>query len=256
VTANALREDLETCLSAGMILTAHAFKGSGAQLGTHRLAETCQDLETRGHRMEWPGVEEIVNHFQSEIDRIAPLLRARATPSRPPLRRSHTEHAGWAPPVSPKAVNASEELLGQRDDDARRASHVAESVLVLVLGHLADELGAVGAQASDSVVDAFDCKHDAPEAQRVWRCDRRFDLDQFWIANFVSSSRPCPSGVRIITMSTWKLSSPLTRSTHGPSIGALPSIVMPSSVKNSIAAARSSTTTLTWSNLLIVMSRI
>jgi hypothetical protein len=39
--------------------------------------------------------------------------------------------------VSPKAVNASEEFLGQRDDDARRASHVAESVLVLVLGHLA-----------------------------------------------------------------------------------------------------------------------
>src|SRR5258708_29320778 len=53
---------------------------------------------------------------------------------------------------SPKAVNASEEFLGRRDDDARRASHVAESVLVLVLGHLADEFGAVGAQASDSVV--------------------------------------------------------------------------------------------------------
>jgi len=32
------------------------------------------------------------------------------------------------------AVNASEEFLGQRDDDSRRASHVAESVLVLVLG--------------------------------------------------------------------------------------------------------------------------
>src|SRR6188508_3019514 len=80
-----------------------------------------------------------------------------------------------APPVSPKAVNASEELLGQRDDDARRASHVAESVFVLVLGHLADEFGALGAQASDGVVDAFDCKHDTAEAQRVRRCDRRFD---------------------------------------------------------------------------------
>ena len=33
-----------------------------------------------------------------------------------------------------KAVNASEEFLGQRDDDARRASHVAESVLVLGTG--------------------------------------------------------------------------------------------------------------------------
>src|SRR5688572_12515972 len=97
-----------------------------------------------------------------------------------------------APPVSPKAVNASEEFLGQRDDDARRASHVAESVLVLVLGHLTDEFGAVGAQASDSVVDAFDCKHDAPEAQRVRRCDRRFDLDQFWIAKLRQLKPPVP----------------------------------------------------------------
>ena len=89
-------------------------------------------------------------------------------------------------------MNASEEFLGQRDDDARRASHVAESVLVLVLGHLADEFGAVGAQASDSVVDAFDCKHDAPEAQRVRRCDRRFDLDQFWIAKLRQLKPPVP----------------------------------------------------------------
>jgi len=83
--------------------------------------------------------------------------------------------------ISPFIV-ISGEFLGQRDDDARRASHVAESVLVLVLGHLADEFGAVSAQASDRVVDAFDCKHDAPEARRVRRCDRRFDLDQLWIA--------------------------------------------------------------------------
>ena len=45
--------------------------------------------------------------------------------------------------ISLKAVNASEEFLCQRDDDARRASHIAESVLVLVLGHLADEFGAL-----------------------------------------------------------------------------------------------------------------
>src|SRR5258706_11746411 len=76
----------------------------------------------------------------------------------------------------------------------------------------------------------------------------------FGLRNFVSSSRPCPSGVRIMTMSTWTLSSPLTRSTHGPSTGAWPSSVMPSAVKKAIAAARSSTTTLTWSNLLIVKS--
>src|SRR5258705_11999955 len=78
----------------------------------------------------------------------------------------------------------------------------------------------------------------------------------FGLRNFVSSSRPCPSGARIITMSTWTLSSPLMRSTHGPSTGVSPSIVMPSAVKKAIAAARSSTTTLTWSNLLIVMSQV
>src|SRR5580658_30855 len=41
-------------------------------------------------------------------------------------------------------MNASEEFLGQRDDDARRTSDVAELVFVLVLDRLADELGAVG----------------------------------------------------------------------------------------------------------------
>jgi hypothetical protein len=76
----------------------------------------------------------------------------------------------------------SEEFLGQRDDDVGRASHVAKPVLVLVLDHLADKLGAVGAQASDRVVDAFDRKHDASEAQRVRRCDRRLDLDQLRVA--------------------------------------------------------------------------
>ena len=90
------------------------------------------------------------------------------------------------------ARSLSEEFLGQRDDDARRASHVAKSVLVLVLGHLADEFGAVGAQPSDGVVDAFDCKHDTPEAHRVRRCDRRFHLDQFWIAKLRQLKLPVP----------------------------------------------------------------
>src|SRR5947199_998641 len=91
-----------------------------------------------------------------------------------------------------RGADSCSEFLGQRDDDARRASHIAESVLVLVLGHLADEFGAVGAQASYSIVDAFDCKHDAPEAQRVRRCDRRFDLDQFWIAKLRQLKPPVP----------------------------------------------------------------
>jgi hypothetical protein len=38
------------------------------------------------------------------------------------------------------------------------------------------------AQASDSFVDAFDCEHDAPEAWRVWRRHRGFNLNEFWIA--------------------------------------------------------------------------
>jgi len=62
-----------------LIFVAHALKGSGAQLGARRLAEICQDLEARGRRMEWPGAEEIIGHLQSEIERIAPLLRAKAT---------------------------------------------------------------------------------------------------------------------------------------------------------------------------------
>jgi hypothetical protein len=74
------------------------------------------------------------------------------------------EGAPGVPLVSLKGVNASGEFLGQRNDDTRRASHVAESVQVLVLGHLADEFGAVGAQASDRIVDAVDGKHDAPQA--------------------------------------------------------------------------------------------
>ena len=95
-------------------------------------------------------------------------------------------------PVSPKAVNASEEFLSQRDDDARRASHVAESVQVLVLDHLADEFRAVGAQASDRVVDAFDGKHDAPEAERVRRWDCRFARDQIWTAKLRQFQLPVP----------------------------------------------------------------
>ena len=97
-----------------------------------------------------------------------------------------------APPVSPKAVNASGEFLGQCDDDARRASHVAEPVNVLVLDHLADEFAADGAQPSDSVVDAFDRKHDAPQAQRFGGAIAGSISTSFGLRNFVSSSAPVP----------------------------------------------------------------
>src|ERR671910_119833 len=140
-----------------------------------------------------------------------------------------------------EALNASEELFSQRYNDAPWSPHVAQPVGVLVLGHLADEFGAeVGAHVSDSVLDAFAGSISTSSGLR----------------NFVSSSRPCPSGVRIMTMSTWTLSSPLTRSTHSPSSDASPSCSKPSSEKKAMAAARSSTTTLMWSSLLIVMSPV
>src|ERR671916_433890 len=92
-----------------------------------------------------------------------------------------------------EALNASEELFSQRYDDAPWTPHVAQPVVVLVLGHFAEEFGAeVGAHRSDSLLDAFDRKHHAPEAQRVRRCDRRFDLDQFWIAKLRQLKAPVP----------------------------------------------------------------
>jgi hypothetical protein len=89
-------------------------------------------------------------------------------------------------------VNALEEFLGQRNDDARGTSHVAEFVLVLVLDNFPDEFAAGGAQASDSVMNAFDRKHHASEAQSVRRCDRGFDLDQLWIAKLRQLKPPMP----------------------------------------------------------------
>ena len=65
------------------VFVAHTFKASGAQLGACRLAKICHDLEMRGLRVEWPGMEEIVGHLQSEIESVTPLLRAQAAAGRP-----------------------------------------------------------------------------------------------------------------------------------------------------------------------------
>ena len=46
----------------------------------------------------------------------------------------------------------SAELFGQSDDDALGPADVAEPIAVLVLRQLADELGAVGAQAGKDVL--------------------------------------------------------------------------------------------------------
>jgi hypothetical protein len=84
-----------------------------------------------------------------------------------------------APPVSPKAVHPSEEFLGQRDDDARRASNVAESVDLDTFepvdavhpraldGHLAFERHAKRGEKSDS-----GCKVVDDDADVVQSLDR------------------------------------------------------------------------------------
>ena len=40
--------------------------------------DRCHDLEMRRLRVEWSGTEEILGHLESEIESIAPLLRAQA----------------------------------------------------------------------------------------------------------------------------------------------------------------------------------
>ena len=116
------------------------------------------------------------------------------TPYEGYLGETTPEMTGWlsGKPLERNGGTTSDEFLGKRDDDTRRASHVAKPVLVLVLDHLPDEFGAVDAHASDSVVDAFDCKHDAPQARRVRRCDRRIDVDQSWIAKLRQLKPPVP----------------------------------------------------------------
>ena len=56
---------------------------------------------------------------------------------------------------------ASADLLGQGDDDARGAVEVAQQEDALVLCHLAEESGAVGAQAGDGIMDVVDGEDDA-----------------------------------------------------------------------------------------------
>src|SRR5258706_4198611 len=71
--------------------------------------------------------------------------------------------------VGGRSGPASAELLGQPDDDPGGAAEVAQQVAVLVARHLAEEFGAVGAQAGDDVVDVVDGEHDTVQAQGVRR---------------------------------------------------------------------------------------
>jgi hypothetical protein len=143
-----------------------------------------------------------------------------------------------APTFAIAPMEVSAELLGQSDDDALRAAQEAEPVDVLVLRDLADEFGTVAAQAGNDVVDVVDSDHDAAYAQRVRRRASSSALTGGGVWNFVGSSRPWPSGVRIMAMSARTSLSPTVLSTQGPSTGVSPSSFIPSSAKNALAASR------------------
>jgi signal transduction histidine kinase/CheY-like chemotaxis protein/ligand-binding sensor domain-containing protein/HPt (histidine-containing phosphotransfer) domain-containing protein len=76
-------EDLRQALASGnrtsFVFIAHAFKGSGAQLGAKRLAALCQELEMRGRSGDWQGMEEILDRLDVEIGRVGPALRFKAS---------------------------------------------------------------------------------------------------------------------------------------------------------------------------------
>src|SRR5262245_11160183 len=78
----------------------------------------------------------------------------------------------------------SAELLGQSDDDALRATDVAQAVLVLVLHQLADEFGGVILQAGKYLLDVFNGEHDATYAERVRRCVSRLRADRHRLVEF------------------------------------------------------------------------
>jgi hypothetical protein len=59
-------------------------------------------------------------------------------------------------------LEPSGDPLCQLDDDPRRAADVAKPIDVLVVLHLANELPAAGAHASDGV-DVFDCECEMAE---------------------------------------------------------------------------------------------
>src|SRR5438093_13296798 len=70
----------------------------------------------------------------------------------------------------------------------------------------------------------------------------------------LSSSMPCPSGVRIIARVARTSLSPIKLPTAGPSTVVSPSSLRPSSMKNALAASRSSTTMRTLSIRLSVIA--
>src|SRR5512146_1822233 len=79
--------------------------------------------------------------------------------------------------TGPSPGSASAQLLGQGDHQALGPADVAEPVAALVLHDLADELGAVAAQAGEHGVEVVDGEHDPTDAERVHGRVRSLALD-------------------------------------------------------------------------------
>jgi hypothetical protein len=84
------------------------------------------------------------------------------------------------------------------------------------LHQLANQFGTVGAEPRNDIIDVFDGKHDATSSV-LGGALFGSALSAVGLRNFVSSTRRCPSGVRIIAMSDRTPSSPMRRSTERPS---------------------------------------
>src|SRR4051795_6888272 len=70
--------------------------------------------------------------------------------------------------LTPERVWASADLLGQPDENALRASDVAEPIHVFVLDHFVYELRAVLAEPGQRIVEVVDREHDAEVAEGVY----------------------------------------------------------------------------------------
>src|SRR5262249_621991 len=88
--------------------------------------------------------------------------------SSPPSGATHVGRVSpWGRSRSRVLDIAVRNPLSQLDDDPRRAADVAEPVDVLVLLHPADELGAIGPQASDDGVAIVHREGDVADARGV-----------------------------------------------------------------------------------------
>src|ERR1044072_6765742 len=159
------------------------------------------------------------------------------------------------------------ELLGEADENAFGAPDVAEAIGIFVLDHVADEHGAALAEPGQRIVDVLHGEHDTQIAESVdrgvavvrgyWRREESGHLQSTvtvrgahhgdlyaHVAQSSDAVRPITFDKSAAPVATPARMAPTPGppSPHSPSKGARPSGSRPSSVKNAMAASRSSTT--------------